>query len=60
MEKLCYTPIEAARLLGLGRTKVYELMASGQITSIRIGRSRRIPATALRAFIEACQQEEAA
>ncbi|GAB3186325.1 excisionase family DNA binding protein [Micromonospora palomenae] len=59
MDKLCYTPAEAATLLGVGRTKVYELMASGQITSIRIGRSRRIPATALRAFVNACQQEAA-
>ncbi|MER5608737.1 helix-turn-helix domain-containing protein [Micromonospora tulbaghiae] len=59
MEKLCYTPTEAAALLGVGRTKVYELMSSGQIASIRIGRSRRIPANALRAFVEACQQEAA-
>ncbi|SBT69203.1 DNA binding domain-containing protein, excisionase family [Micromonospora sediminicola] len=59
MEKLCYTPTEAAALLGVGRTKVYELIASGQIVSIRIGRSRRIPAKALRAFVEACQQEAA-
>lgn len=59
MEKLCYTPTEAASLLGLGRTKVYELMASGHIRSIRIGRSRRIPAAALRAFVETCQQEAA-
>lgn len=60
MEKLCYTPTEAAALLGMGRTKVYELMAGGQIASIRIGRSRRIPATALRAFVDACRQEAAA
>lgn len=60
MEKLCYTPTEAAALLGVGRTKVYELMASGQLASIRIGRARRIPATALRTFVEMCQQEVAA
>jgi len=32
------TPEEAAELLGIGRSKVYELMASGVLRSIKVGR----------------------
>jgi excisionase family DNA binding protein len=52
MEKLLITAGEAADLLGLGRTKVYELMAAGRIESVKIGRSRRLPVTAVHEFIE--------
>jgi excisionase family DNA binding protein len=53
VEKLLYDTREAARLLSISRTKVYELMASGQLESVRIGRSRRIPAEELRRFATA-------
>jgi excisionase family DNA binding protein len=42
---------EAARRLSLGRTTLYALLKEGQITSVRIGRLRRIPAEALTAYI---------
>ena len=51
MEKLLYTPIEAARTLGIGRSKLYELIGSGQLASVRIGACRRIPAPALAEFL---------
>jgi excisionase family DNA binding protein len=47
MDKLLLTPAEAARALGVGRTKVYELMASGALASVQIGRCRRVPREAL-------------
>ena len=52
MEKLLLTPREAADLLGIGRSKLYELLQAGQIPSVRIGKCRRIPATALRELVE--------
>ena len=42
---------EVERLLGIGRTKVYELMAREQIPVVRIGRSVRVPRDELRAWI---------
>jgi excisionase family DNA binding protein len=42
---------EAARRLSLSRTKVYELMESGELPSIKIGTARRIPRIALDEFI---------
>ena len=42
---------EVARALALGRTKVYELIASGELPSITIGAARRVPAEALGRWI---------
>lgn len=53
MDKLLLTPPEAATILGVGRTKLYELLRSGALDSIRIGASRRIPAPAVEAFVAA-------
>ncbi len=44
-------PTEAAAILGIGRTTLYALIRSGALPSVRIGGSRRIPASALRRFI---------
>jgi len=41
---------EAARRLSLGRTTLYALLKDGQITSVRIGRRRRIPISAVAAY----------
>ncbi len=40
--KLLLTAEEAASALGVGRTKVYELLKSGSLGSVLIGKSRRI------------------
>lgn len=42
---------EAARRIGIGRTKMYEYVSSGEIPSATIGRLRRIPAEAVRDFL---------
>ena len=47
MEKLLLTPREAADMLGIGRSKLYQLMRAGTVASVRIGSCRRIPAAAL-------------
>jgi excisionase family DNA binding protein len=33
---------DAAKFLAIGRARIYELLASGELSSIKIGRSRRI------------------
>lgn len=53
MEKLLLRPEEVAEALSVGRTKVYELMGSGDLRSVRVGGSRRVPADALNDFIAA-------
>jgi excisionase family DNA binding protein len=51
-EPLLVTIPEAARRLGIGRSTLYELIASGAIETVRIRRARRIPVDALHAYIE--------
>jgi excisionase family DNA binding protein len=47
MERLLLTAQEAAQALGVSRTKIYDLMRSGRLRSVKIGGSRRIPVDAL-------------
>ncbi len=56
--RLLYTPTEAGAMLGLGRTKVYELMLSGALRSVRIGTARRVPAEALTEFVSSLQEDQ--
>ena len=51
-EPLLYTIPEAAAALRISRTKLYELLDSGDVESVYIGRSRKIPAEALRIYID--------
>jgi excisionase family DNA binding protein len=51
-ELLLYTIPEAATALRISRTKLYELLDSGDVESVYIGRSRKIPAEALRIYID--------
>jgi len=55
--RLLYTPIEAAQILSISRSSLYVLLAEGVIASVRIGSSRRIPASALAAFVDRLAEE---
>ncbi|WP_072689369.1 helix-turn-helix domain-containing protein [Rhodococcus marinonascens] len=44
--------------LSLGRSKVFELIESGEIRSVKIGRSRRIPMSAINEYIERLESEQ--
>ncbi len=52
MERLFLTAEETAEVLRVGRSRVYELLAAGEITSVKIGRLRRIPVDAVREYAE--------
>ena len=52
MEPIAVSPNEAARLAGLGRTKIYAALAAGHLTSIKIGKRRLIAVDALRAWLQ--------
>lgn len=52
MDPILVTVEEAARTLAIGRSAAYELIASGQLASVKIGRSRRVPVQALRDYVE--------
>ncbi len=52
---ILYTPVQTARILGISRSQVYNLMNSGELNSIHIGRSRRIAQTHVRDFINSLE-----
>lgn len=48
---LLVSPVQAARLLSISRSKLYALMASGGLPFVLIGSSRRLPVEGLRQFV---------
>jgi excisionase family DNA binding protein len=59
VDKLLLTPTEAAQVLSISRSKLYELIGQGRLTTVRIDASRRVPAQALAEFIQHLQHKEA-
>jgi excisionase family DNA binding protein len=53
MERLLLRPTEAADLIGVGRSTIYELIATGEVPSLKIGSSVRVPVDGLREWIAA-------
>ncbi|MEW2356408.1 helix-turn-helix domain-containing protein [Spirillospora sp. NPDC029432] len=60
MTRLLLTVPEAAKALAISRSKLYQLLATGDIRSIRIDGSRRVPLDALNAYINALMDTEKA
>ena len=46
-----YTVIEAARLLGVGRSTMYDLVRRGEVSSLRLGRKVLITRSTLEALL---------
>ena len=50
---------EAADALGLSRTKTFGLVIDGRLRSVKIGRSRRVPASSIDEFVRGLLDEQA-
>jgi excisionase family DNA binding protein len=53
IEKEGYSVLETAHAIGLGRNKTLELIHSGRLRHVRVGRRIIVPRTAVAAFLEA-------
>ncbi|TSB03974.1 helix-turn-helix domain-containing protein [Sphingorhabdus contaminans] len=51
MEQLLVRTTEAFNAIGVKRTKGFELIASGDLESVKIGRATRIPTESIRAYV---------
>jgi excisionase family DNA binding protein len=60
MQRVLLTVEEVAEALQVGRCTVYDLLRTGQLESIKIGRLRRVRPEALAAFTERMAQEQSA
>lgn len=59
LPKFLYTVEETAESLSIGRTAVYQLLNSGQLESVHIGRARRVVHSSIEAYIEKLLQNKA-
>src|SRR6266852_4749672 len=53
-----YSALEAATLLGVGRTYMFHLIATRQIESVKIGKLRKVPSDALDEYIDRLRAEQ--
>jgi excisionase family DNA binding protein len=56
MTKKSVRPAEAAQLLGVCRDTVYVLMRSGRLRSVKAGRVRLIPMSAIEEFLSSTEE----
>ncbi len=51
MDRLLFRIDEAAEVLSLGKSKLYELLARGELPTVKIGRATRVPAESLQRWV---------
>ncbi|HRC40025.1 helix-turn-helix domain-containing protein [Nostocoides sp.] len=54
--KMLYTLTDVATALSVGRSKVYELVRSGVLPSVRIGGSRRVRGEDLATYVDTLER----
>lgn len=53
---LLLTVTQAAQALNVSRLKIYDLMNTGQLQSVHVGRLRRIPTGALQDYVTSLEK----
>ena len=56
---LAYSPADAGKLIGLSRSRIYELLAQNEIQAIKIGRNRRILRSSIEGYLTRLMDEQA-
>ncbi len=56
-EQILVRPVDAAAMLSVSRSSVYELIASGALPSVRVGRMLRVPVAAIRRLAEQAEPQ---
>jgi excisionase family DNA binding protein len=57
MERLTYSIEETAQMLGVGRSKIYDLMRDGSLKTIKMGRRTLIRRSAIEALLLKIERE---
>jgi excisionase family DNA binding protein len=58
IQPLLLTVSQVAKMLSLGRTKVYELIATEGLPVVHFGRAKRVSKESLQRWIESREQKE--
>lgn len=59
-DKILLTPEEAAERLSITRSRLYDLLRSRELVSVKLGKVRRISVSALERYVEKLEQEAGA
>ncbi|MEE4538023.1 MAG: helix-turn-helix domain-containing protein [Erythrobacter sp.] len=51
VEPICVRINDAARMIGVGRTKLYELISNGEIETVKIGNATRVTIASLHELV---------
>lgn len=51
VEPICVRVNDAARMIGIGRTKLYELISSGELETVKFGKATRITTASLNELV---------
>lgn len=54
MENITVSINDAAKALGVGRSKIYQLIRSGDLNFVKIGRRSLITVTSIRELVDGC------
>ncbi|MDP9443759.1 MAG: helix-turn-helix domain-containing protein [Actinomycetota bacterium] len=57
---ILFTPDQVSRMLGIARSRVFDLIRQRRLRSVKVGGSRRISARALHDYVTALELEESA
>jgi excisionase family DNA binding protein len=60
MEPVLCSVADAARMLGIGKTKTYSLIDDGQLETVSIGTRRLVKVASIARLVEAATMNEAA
>ena len=52
VEPICVRINDAARMIGVGRTKLYELISSGELEALKIGNATRVTTASLHDLVK--------
>lgn len=59
IKPLAVSPSDAAKIAGIGRTKLYDEIASSRIRSLKVGKRRLITVEAIKDWLQAREAENA-
>lgn len=51
VEPICVRINDAAYMIGIGRTKLYELISTGELETVKIGKATRVTTTSIHELI---------
>ncbi len=55
---ICVRINEAARMIGIGRTKLYELISTGELETVKIGKATRVTTASLYELVRGRAERE--